>query len=282
MTHFAKNPAGAVLEFGLLGYPASLFDAFESAARSDSALSAKDLDKALALLALARSWEPFAMADAEPPRGMIGLRLPLSAKDRSDDSLRVDGAKASAGLGLARQFHAGRPFLNALAKTRAWLGSDGLPLSFAPVFSHALSLGSGAAFEEASASNLMGSQTAFALFSPAQGGYFEMVNASRWSLKAPMSRAKLFESAKAAKSFASLKRMRSELSVVVVSVRATRVFELAPGGGHDPLLLAIARAEAAELRALVKDEESARLRARLAALEAGSAPSGAPARPPRL
>lgn len=131
--------------------------------------------------------------------------------------------------------------------------------------------------EEAQASNLMGCQSAFALFSPAEGGYLEAISSWNLNLGAPISRAKLFESAMAAKKYASSKKLRAELSVVEVSVRALRAFEMVENANHDSLMAAIARAEALELDNLIKDQETERLRERLAQLEAergACAPSG--------
>lgn len=269
MPHFAKTPEGAVLEFAFVEHPESLLAAFESALAAAADLPPKDRMRAERALDGTRRWPRVGKAPvlSEVSSRRIVLTLPASTAARSSPSLAVDGVQAALHFQWASDFHADRPFLNALSKARGWAGPDGAPLAFAPLFSHALSIGRGMRMDDLLDGNMLGSQPAFALFSPASGGYFEVINASSWSTRAPISRAKLFESAKEARSFSSRKKMRQSLSIIEVSVRAVRAVELAADCDHGPLLRAIARAEAAELDVLLRDKETERLRERVAVLE---------------
>lgn len=267
-THFAKTPEGAILVFGAVGFARAAADAFEQAAALDAELDPSSLERLALALAELRSWTPASLRPAGPPIPSWTLSLPTSTEGRSSPQLAVDPGEASSAIARAEKFNPERSFANGLARSRSWRAGDGKLLELPPVLGRPLGLARDSAWELAEAGNLMGSGRAFALYAPASRGYYETISASRHSTAAPLSRARLFESAKDARAFSSKVKMRKAVSVVEVRVRALRAVELSEGGDHTPLMAAISRAEAAELHALMAESELADLKTRLATLEA--------------
>ena len=264
-THFAKTPAGACLVFAMCGYDEELVKAVAAAIESDEGLGAKERERARAIMGPTSRWPTLRLSAQTTMRGLV---VANEARAASSPELAIDGPEAAAHEAMARAFHDERPWLNQLAKSRGW-ALDGEPMRFDPVFSHGLSLSKGMRLEDASATGIMGSQQAFALFCPAKGGYLEMRSSQVVSLASPIGRARIFESAKAAKAFAAKKGVGKEVSVVEILVRAIRPHTLLEGADHTPLMAAIAACEAAEFEEMLRAREVDELRAKLAALEAG-------------
>lgn len=267
-THFAKNQEGAVLAFSAVGFPKALVALFVSAAAGTLDLDARARARAETALNEICSWNSTNRIFEGFNVPMWTLDLPISTEGRSAPHLAVDPEVARSCIARAQAFNPQRSFLNALAKAHAWLDRSGKLLEFAPVLGRPLGLARDALWELAESGNIMGSGRSFALYSPTQMGYYETISSSRWSEVSPLSRARLFESAKDARAFATRVKLRKCLTVVEVSVRAARLVEISEGGDHTSLMLAIARAEAAELHALMAESELIELRTRLTTLEA--------------
>ena len=265
MPHLIKTPAGAALRFERQGYPSSLLQAFLNALRSDLDLPPAQRAKAETLLGDALAW-PL------DPSQRRSLMLPCGADQRSGKEHAVDGHAIAADVARALTFHEGRPWLNALAKSRGWR-QGALLLELDARLSRPLSLAKGMLIEDAADESLYGGQRGFALF--IGPGYVE-AKGSQILEDAPISRAKIFESATDARQFASRKKILKRVSVVEISIRATRVAQFAENGfDQQRLLAAIARAEKAEFEALLREREANELREKVARLEAAQAPAEA-------
>jgi hypothetical protein len=261
-SHLVKTPAGATLIFSTEGYPEALLMAFLLAARSDDSLPAAALEKVESLLRPALQWPSLVSSGV----AMRSLSLPCSAEKRSGKEFFVDGDAMERHAGLACAFHAGRPWLNQQAKARGWLDAKGMALELDARFSRGLALAKGMVSEDAGDASLYGCQRGYALF--IGPGYVEAKGSALFE-DAPISRAKLFESAPEARQFASRKKILKRVTVVEISIRATRVASFAEDGfNQHRLQAAIAQAEAAEFRALLKEREAAELREKLTAFEA--------------